>query len=337
MTAGQYAALLEQAGESDEAALLRGEIQFLQNEPVYALSTLRTIKAEGTDLHLDAVYLSGRCLLSMRQFREAERAFQFVLDSRPNHLDSRRGLASIYYDLGNFDQAIAMLLEVEEKDPADARAPRLVALMYKDLDQFDEAIPHYESSLRRAPEQANAAEVRHEYSECLLKKWRASDVLRVLDSDNSPIATGLKSQALVMEGKPEEATALLDKALKAHDDESLLRRLRAERFKDAGDPGAAARLLEKIVAAEPHDFVSRDLLAKCYSSMGKPKQAAEQLEKVKSSQDLVHEVNVKMLEAMKKPWDPKVRYQLAELCDTMGRPKLAQMRRNAAEACPDYQ
>ena len=335
--ANEYANLLERAGDNDHAFLLRGETQFLQNEPLQALSTLNRIKSEGSDVHLEAVYVSGRCWIALRNLHDAERAFSYVIDARPDHVDARRGLASIYYDLGDYIKAIAVLEEVARLDPKDGRALRLIGLMYKDMQKIDEAVPAYEESLKRDPNPSDAADVRLELAECLLAKARPNDVIRILESDHSPSAEAFRAEALIQRGQVDEATALLDEALKANPDHNVLRRLRAERYRFANNPAAGARLLEDVVIKNPSDFRSREQLALCYGAIGKTSEAAEQLQKVKDTQELVREIHEKSKEAMLNTWEPKVRFQLAELFEKLGRPELSQMWRKAAQACREAQ
>lgn len=335
--ANEYATLLERAGDRDHAFLLRGQSQFLQNQPLAALSTLNRIESEGTEVHIEAVYVSGRCLLATRNLRDAERAFTYVIDSKPDHVDARRGLASIYYDLGDYLKAIPLLEEVANLDRTDGRSLRLIGLMYKDMQKIADAVPAYEESLQRDPNPSDASDVRLELAECWLAQARANDVLRILESDHSSSAAAFRAEALISLGRVEEATALLDDALKGDPNHSVLRRLRAERYRAAGDPAAGARLLENVVAKNPNDFRSREQLALCLEAIGKTAEAAEHLRKVRETQDLVREIHEKSKEAMLNTWDPKVRYRLAELVAKLGRPELAQMWQKAAQACRETQ
>lgn len=337
MKANKFVTLLEQAGDREPALLLRGEILYRQNDPGLALSTLNQITSEGNDIRTRAVYLSGRCWLSLRNLRDAERAFQYVIESRPDHVDARRGLASVYYDLGDYLKAIPLLQEVAEMDRNDGRALRLVGLMYKDMQKLAEATPAYEESLRRDPNPSDAADVRLELAECLLTQARPNDVLRILESEQSPAAIALRAEAMIALGQGQQATVVLDEALKTNPTHNGLRRLRAEQYKVEGEPATAARLLEAAVADNPHDFRSRKLLAECDAALGKSREAADQLQKVKASQDLLQEIHENSKQAMLNTWDPKVRFRLAELFEKLGRPELAQMWQNAAQACRDAQ
>src|SRR5207247_11209982 len=95
--AEQYADLLEAGGAADHAHLLKGEIALARDGFTQALAHFNRIRDQGA-LRLQAAFLSGKCLLSLRNLRESERALLFVLDQQPDHVEAHRLLAIIYYD-----------------------------------------------------------------------------------------------------------------------------------------------------------------------------------------------------------------------------------------------
>jgi tetratricopeptide (TPR) repeat protein len=343
--AEQYALLLEQAGDKDRGLLLRGEIQFLQKEPVRALSTLSRIKDDGPQ-RVAALYLSARCLISLRRLREAEDALRHVCMEDPNQWDARRELAAIYYDQGDFSRAIALLEQVADLDRSDATSPRLIGQMFKDMDQPAEALPAYRESLRRDPNPPDLADIRVELGECLLKLHKDEEVLDLLRPDDSPPAVCVRVEAMIGNGRGEEAMALLEDTLRNNSNHGGLLRLRAERYRAQGDTAIAANLLERVVAEDLHDFRSQHQLALCYDELARmvhgrigflenPLLANARIHQdlVRSSQKLKSDMHDFQIEAMNDPWNPKPRERLAELSNKLGRPELAKMWRAAAEAC----
>jgi tetratricopeptide (TPR) repeat protein len=350
--AERYATMLDENGDKDRSLFLRGEIQFLQHQPARALSTLSHVKDVAT-LRTDVAFLQAQCLLALSKLpgqqwrlREAERALLFVGGERPDHADARRLLAIIYYDQGDYPLAIALLQQVADLDPQDARPLRLMGLMFKDMEQPAEAVTAYKESLRRNPNPPDLADVRIELAECLLGLHKEAEVLDLLKNDNSPAAVCARVECMIIDGQVEAATALLDQSLRKNPDHGGLLRLRADRYRGGTvrDVLSAAKLLERVVDLDEPDSGSQYKLALCYQELAQSFQGFGFVEralldraklhegKAEAYKALAREMHDVQMEAMKDPWDAKVRERLAELSDKVHRPELAKMWRAAAAA-----
>jgi len=330
--AERYAIELEESGQTDLGLLLRAHIEYHQGAAERALGYLRQIKSYG-DLQTRCDVLAAQCLIALKNPREAEKALLMVLNQNPDHVDAHRWLAIIYYDQGDFRSAMPQLEQVAELDRADERPHFLIGLMNKDMDRQAEAAAAFQESLRRKPDGPRSKETRLELAEAQIKSMRPADALEALSGLNSDRAEALRAEALFAVGRIEESVQLLDAVLKQYPDHPGLLRLRGERYRDAGDNAAAAPLLERAVAADSNDFRARNQLALCYEALGRPAEAAEQHKKVKDTQAIMTKINQLSQDAMRDPWDAKVRERLAELCERINRPKLAAMWRSAAAAC----
>lgn len=292
--ARELADKLERAGHPDPAHLLRGELHYRVARPYLEANDLRPaipllhqaldefnqIRDEG-DLRVEAVALAGQCQLYLRDLREAERAFRYVLSQQPDHVEAHRGLAAVYYDQGALGRAVAHLEEVSRLAPDDGRPWRLMGLIHKDLGHKDQAVDAYQEALRRQLAPEAGREVRLELAEVLTKHYRYDEGLRVLDGcDAGPSAPdrvfALRADCLWGKGRSAEARAVLEQGLARHPRSDTLLVLRAKLCLAEGNFAEASSLLERAVKINPHDCASRYQLAKAYAALGRTREAAAQ-------------------------------------------------------------
>ncbi len=336
--AERQALQLETAGHADYAHLLRAEVLFCARRYAQTLQELNQIRDQG-ELRLKAIALSGQCLLYLREAREAERVFHFVLSECPDHIDAHRGLAALYYDRGAMWLAVQHLETVARLEPRDGRPYRWLGLIYKDL-PYDNAraISCYEEALCRELSEQAAEEVKEELAECLVKQSDYVQALEVLEgcdheAAETPKLVALRAECLWALGRGTEAQALVDRALSAQPRFPGLLRLRAQwHVQDKGLP-AAASLLERALEIDRHDYLSRFQLYLVYQSLGRPAAAAEQRRLGQQTQNDLKELTDLNLQAMNKPRDASVRRRLAELCQKLDKPDLAAMWLRAAADC----
>ena len=97
----------------------------------------------------------------------------------------------------------------------------------------------------------------------------------------------------------------------------------------------AVKCLERSVELDPNEYQSHYLLGQAYSGAGRVEDAGRAFARVDALKKNLDRITALSKEAMEKPWDPKVRLELAKLSDDMGKPNLAQMWRKAADACAE--
>jgi tetratricopeptide (TPR) repeat protein len=328
---------LEASGEADGARLLRGEALYRQRRYADAVAELNQVRDEG-DLRLRAALLQGRCFLRLNLLRQAHLVFSFVVDQQPDNADAHRGLAALYYDLGNLNRAVSHLKQVARLVPDDGRPYRLIGLIDKDLAQNADAVAAYREALVRELNPSVREEVRLELAAVRIKQLDYQAALEVLDRSGpdsrvSARAMGLRAECLWGLSRADEARTLLDRVLRHDDSDGYFLRLRGQMYLSDGQPEQAAALLEKAVALVPHDDLSRYQLALAYTRLNRTKDAAEQQERVKEIRGRLELLTRLSKEAMDSPWDAEVRLRLAEVCEQMGRSDLAEMWRRAAQAC----
>jgi tetratricopeptide (TPR) repeat protein len=343
--------LLRAAGAEDHAHLLQAEIAFARAKPYLdsdqlaeatpflsrALDECNRIRDQG-QLRLDAVALSGLCLLRLKEYAQAARALTFVVAERPDNADAHRGLAAIYYDQGALMRAVEQLQEVDRLEPEDGRPQRMIGHIYKDLDQDDRAIDAFREALARRLSPAFADDARANLAECLVERGRHREALQVLDGCGSeaagtPPLLALRGQCQLALGQTAEARSLAEAALAQHADSVELLRLRARLHRDTEEFRAEAADLERALAIDRHDYTSRYQLAQVYERLGRSADAAEQRRLCRQTQEALEEMSKLHDQAVQNPWDAAVRRRLADVCRKLDRPDQAKMWLQAAAAC----
>jgi tetratricopeptide (TPR) repeat protein len=340
--------LLEAGDHKDHARLLRAQLLFQEAKPLLdanqvksvehllksCLTELYKIRDQG-DLRLQALALSGQCLVYLGEYAKAENALIFVTRENPDHADAHRSLAALYYNQGASTAAVAHLQEVARLDALDARPHRFMGSIYKGLEQYSLAIPCYEAALERQLSENAAHEARIELAECLVKNLSFDRAWPLLE--NEPDATAdqvaVRCECLVGMARTAEAEGLLDRSLMKYPNAVKLLQQRAKLHQIAQQFEEAATLLERAIKIEPNDYPCRYLLAQIYESLDRPTPAAEQRQMSEQIKGYLQEMNRLNDEAMSNPWNADVRRRIADICVKLGRPDQANLWLQAAAAC----
>lgn len=338
-SANAYADRLEKTGNADLASLLRAEVYYARKRPDQALAECNKIKDQGP-IRVRGAALAGKCLLELGALAEADRVFSFVLSEDPNHVDAHRGLASIAYDLGQMNRAIAHLEQVIRLDPSDARPHRLLGEIMRLSDDNENAVAQYREALhiRNGLSDSALDEVRFEIAFGLVQLKRHGEALAVLDEAAAggrpePLyMVALRIEALRGVGKRREAIALADRAVAEHD-EGPFYLVRGQLYLDEGNHAAAIPMLEKSVVISPHHYQSHFLLAQAYAGAGRTADAERSNAKAEDIRKQAELASNLAREAMARPWDAAVRLQLAKIYEGVGDSKSAAMWRKAAAMC----
>jgi Flp pilus assembly protein TadD len=284
-------------------------------------------------LRLRAAVASGKCLLKLKQFREAYRVFLVVAEEDPNNTDAHRGLGAAAYDMGQLSVAGTHLQKVAELDPADPRPHRLIGLIHKDLSQWEQAeAAYHEARKRNLPD--GSGEVQTELATVLIRQGKYADaqaVLREKVPRDNPDWFAADAEALRGLGKRDTAAKLVDQLMPHYPTPRLLK-LRGQLLLDDARNADAVGPLEEAVKQSPADFEARYLLGQAFAALGRKDDAARELARVEALKKDYALLTDLSREAMEKPWDAGVRSSLAEICDRVGKPDLAAMWRRSASA-----
>ena len=332
-----YVRALEGAGQDDRAALLQAELAERQGQPKQAISYLKRIP-ESSPFWTDALTLNGQCLIDMQQARDAHAIFEFVIAKDPKHLEARRHLAALTYDLGHISAALVHLKILTELDDTDGKPYRLIGVIGMDTDNFAESIRAFRDALSRTLPDAARQDVHRDLVECLLRTRQYEDALQAHTDGTtagvkpSPDWQASRAETLYGLGRSAEAREWLDPILRDNPDTTSAMVLRGRIHLDAGESAAAVVLLEKARDKLPHDHPIGFLLSQAYAANGRKADADMAAKRATDAQKSLELISALTTEAVSKPWDANVRLRLAEASDKMGKPLLAEMWRKSAAA-----
>jgi len=112
----------------------------------------------------DSWLLLGRLYRMSNQGAKAEDAFRKVLNTDPNSKDGLASLARLYYEQGDYDQAIDLLKKLPEGE-LDPQLLAILASAYIQTHDFDNAVANYEKALAQDPDNM---QLRRAYAEALM-------------------------------------------------------------------------------------------------------------------------------------------------------------------------
>ncbi len=161
----------------------------------------------------DTFLVLGRLYRLNNQPEKAEEAFKKVLADEPDSKNAAAQLAQLYFDQGDYEQAVELLNKIDEED-MDAPLLGMLAYAYTQTSQFDKAVSVYERALTRDPDNQ---EVRRAYAEALMGGGRLAaartELEKILKADPDDGAAHLRlAQLDRQEGRFEEARKNLDRA-----------------------------------------------------------------------------------------------------------------------------
>jgi tetratricopeptide (TPR) repeat protein len=112
----------------------------------------------------DSWLVLGRLYKVNNQGAQAEEAFRKALNAEPGSKTVIANLAQLYFEQGDYDQALDLLKKLPENE-LDPQLLGMLALAYSQTHDFDNAVATYEKALAQAPENQ---ELRRAYADALL-------------------------------------------------------------------------------------------------------------------------------------------------------------------------
>jgi tetratricopeptide (TPR) repeat protein len=324
--------LLAAPGFASQGRLLRGLLFIREGGLVEALNELQHA-ARDRETAVEALTSAAECYYLLGQHVQAIERARAAIQRDADALDARRWLASACYDLGATDQAVEQLKIVAEKAPHDSRPDRLLGLIYKDNEQFTDAVAHYREALRRDPGQPDRQSILTELAESLVKVGRFDEAQEVLQQCPRTAAT-LTLQAACDEnlGRPQDARERLQAAL-ALDSQSLAARLQlGPLLLIEGRPADAVAVLEEAVRAAPHSSQAHFLLSQAYAGQGERAKADDQMQRMRETKAVEREFTDLHEAAAANPADADLRYRIGSLARQLDKWELARLWFRAALA-----
>lgn len=248
------------------AALRRGDL-------VLAEGALRAA-ARSLPLDPEPARWLGTLALARGELETARDNYRRALELRPGHLAATLGLSDALAELGQLEEALALLDRLEAPEPLALIEIRR-GLIFERLERVDDARAAYRRAIELAPA---LAEPRNN--------------LAALERDAGDLALAWQLQSEAVERSPDDPVMLLNAGLLAiqrgYDDEALrLLRRSAELDQDSADPdraladhllvlGRSAEALEALgpaLAGFPRDAALRNSLGNAYAAAGRVDEA----------------------------------------------------------------
>ncbi len=294
-----------------------------------AINELSDCRAEDP-LALDAAVIGAECMIFTGEFRLPAEALRAAVRRQPDRLDAHRLLASIYVDVGAREDAIRHYREWARLDPEDGRPHRWIGYFYKGQNRAGEAAQAYAEAHRRKLADSVRALVLREWAETLIEGQgafqEALDVLARLSEPwaNTPEIRALQAECLWTLGRP-EAIERIDAVLKERPNMLRALVLRARIHLAQERPKEALPLLEKALGIDAHDLGARQHLMQAYQALGDSVKTDEERKRLEESRETKNQLTRLHGEATLRPWDERVRLQIAELCLKIERPNEARL------------
>ena len=315
----------------DDHRLLAGADRLRRGDVDGAVLFLGSIEPRGPQ-RLPHQLLLGEALYQAGRMAEADQLFARLVADFPNEADAHRWVATILYDNGALNPAMASLERATQLAPDDFLPHRLMALTYvQDFRQYDDAIRHYRLALERQPPEQTRQEIQRELAQCLVfqKEFaEALDIIRQVPA--SPRQQLVQIEALRGLGETAEAREVWNRLQQTSPKLEGGALLGALLDLDEGQAANARERLRTVLARDPHNVVARNQLVRACQMLGETDQAKAEAERLQASK-ILHERHDRLAtQALAEPGNAPLRRELAELCDQLGRPAdAARWRRSA--------
>lgn len=276
------------------------------------------------DVEIEARIVAGQAAYRIGAAGTAQTYWEESLALNPDALEPHRWLGVLYFDLGAMDNALIHLRAVSRLDPADFRAERLMGLINRDYERPEAAIFHYQESLRRSPNQPDRNAVCLELAECQLKQRNFEAAIESLAGcPDSPRRSRLLARCLLNLSSLDQARDLAESSLSQEPLDLDALQLNAEIALADGDISKASDFLRRAVDQHPYSHGVRAQFAQVLGRLGRKTEAQEQLQTAEELQKLWQRFSDLQIDAINRPVDAQIRYEIGLLANRLGKRDLA--------------
>jgi tetratricopeptide (TPR) repeat protein len=258
-----------------------------------------------------------------------------LLRSQPDHAEAHRWLGATYFDLGDLTQAEFHLKELARLAPKDYSPHRLLGVIHKDFERYKEAIADFRQALERGPPTSIAGEIRLDLAKSLVQQNLFEDALQSLNfqwPSNSIGPHVLAAECHWALNNRDLAKQELENARKLAADDPQVLWMSVRIALDEEQTVEALELLQQVVQAEPTNHQALYEISLAYRRLGKEAESQEFLDRRNAARALFEQLVELNKQAIKEPLNADIRLELASLCDQLGKKELAAVWRDAAAA-----
>lgn len=317
---------------ADHVRLLVGISRQHAGDHVAALESFSRMTQDSSLSHHIQLH-AGISYHSLGRLVEAETTFRTLVKGSPDSADAHRWLGIVYYDLGAYDFAIVHLSRLTELDPDDFRPYRLLGLMHRDFERDADSESFYLKALKRTPPKEIRREIVGELALAYISQRKYREALNLVESepaDAELLAIG--SRCLMNLADKEKAASRLKEAARLDPDHRTVLMLQAEFFQADNHNTEAIGRLRRVVKLDHFDIEARYKLALLLQKIGSTDEYKAEIaewEKQKKMKEQLTDLNIK---ALSEPFNSELRFELADLCEQLGKKELATMWRKAGES-----
>lgn len=276
------------------------------------------------DVEVEARVLAGQAAYRIGAAGNAQSYWEEALALNPDALEPHRWLGVLYFDLGAMDNALIHLRAVSRLDPADFRAERLMGLINRDYERPEAAIVHYQESLRRSPSQPDRYMVCLELAECQIKQRNFEAAVESLTGcPDSPRRDRLLARCLLNLASLDQARNLAESSLSLEPFDLDALQLNSEIALADGNISKASDFLRRAVDKHPYSHSIRAQFAQVLGRLGNTKESEEQLQRAEELQKLWQRFSDLQIDAINRPTDAQIRYEIGLLANRLGKLDLA--------------
>ena len=319
---------------SDQVQLLRGGLLLRTGEPRGAIAELSRVKLDG-ELREQSQLLLCEAFYQLKQWNNAVAVGRELLRNHPDHVEAHRWLGATYFDLGDLTQAEFHLKELGRLAPTDYSPHRLLGVIHKDFEQYKEAIADFRQALECDPPPAVVGEIRLDLAKSLIQQNLYEDALQTLEiqwPSNRVEPHVLSVECHWAMNRREEAKRELNIARQLAADDPQVLWITVRIALDEERTADALQLLQQLVEAEPTNHQALYEISLAYRRLGKEAEAQEFLERRNVARALFERLVELNKQAIKEPLNADVRFELAIVCDQLGKKELAAVWHDAAAA-----
>ena len=317
---------------ADHVRLLVGISRQYAGDHVAALESFSRMTQDGPLSDHIALH-AGISYHSLGRLVEAQDMFRALVERSPDSADAHRWLGIVYYDLGAYDFAIVHLSRLTELEPDDFRPFRLLGLMHRDFGRDADSEAFYLKALELTPPKEIRREIVGELAIAHISQRKYREALRLVQSERADAELlAIGSRCLMNLAEKEKAAWQLKEAAQLDPDHRTVLMLQAELFQADNRNTEAISRLRRIIKLDQFDIEARYKLALLLKKVGRTDEymaEIEEWEKQKKMKEQLTELNIK---ALSEPFNSVLRFELADLCEQLGKKELAVMWRNAGES-----
>ena len=321
----------EACGGEEEYFIVCAAFELKRERFENALREIAKVNPKGR-FRTTSLWIAGESLFRKGNIGPALPLLSTLVRETPNHLQGRKCLAALYYDLGAMEYVEEQLQYVCEMDQNDYRPHLMLGRICLDYERFAESITHLKIALERDPPEAIRLEIKQNLTLAMCGSRQYEQLLESTDTiTQDPIIQTCRAEALWATGKSLEARQLIDRILTEHPDSPGTLLLSARVHVSNRNPNSAIPQLVRIIQSDPHNLAARLRLAEASRLIGDETTFKMHMQQMEESQALVNQL-VNLNNTVINTIAPRSVYlQISEVCEKLGKKQLADRWREVAQ------